>query len=132
VELERVNRPATRQQIAAIVGSLKAAFPGSTDSDKAKVMLEHYVNGLDDLPLASLQNAARASVRECRFFPTVAELRERCTSHRADANRLYRARIMIERHDRYYRAPLAEADRVKPAEIAALIRRVGHASEQRA
>lgn len=35
-----------------------------------------YAEGLSDIPYEQLQRAARAALRECRFFPKVAELRQ--------------------------------------------------------
>ncbi len=35
-----------------------------------------YEMGLEDLPLAKIKHAATRAMRECRFMPTVAELRE--------------------------------------------------------
>jgi hypothetical protein len=83
-------RPAGRALVQTIVAMLSAAFPPAkgTDGDAA-LKLEVYAIGLADFPADMLAESARAALKRCRFFPTVAEL---LGSDEADAleGRLFR------------------------------------------
>lgn len=45
-------------------------------------LLTAYRMGLDDKPLDRIRHAIARAIRECKWMPTVAELREMATVHR--------------------------------------------------
>lgn len=76
-ECEKALEPVDRNNIPAIIGYLSVAFPSRERAEvEDRARLRHYVDGLDDLPEAVLQEACRIAVRKSKFMPTVAELRE--------------------------------------------------------
>jgi hypothetical protein len=74
-QYEEALRPAGRDFVELMVGTLSAAFPlmKGTDAD-AMLKLELYVLALSEFPPDLLAEAARTALRCCTFFPTVAEL----------------------------------------------------------
>ncbi len=99
---------ATRKQVMEICGVLAAAFP---TFDLKKATIDVYADTLMDLDADLLATAAKQAIAECKFFPSVAELRERVhtISKRAnDAPDLDQAWALAKRYARnlYERATL--------------------------
>lgn len=61
--------------MAVALGGLGEAFAGAPPSE-AKMRVYHCF--LYDVPRETLEGACARAVKECRFFPTVAELRQLC------------------------------------------------------
>lgn len=61
-----------REQFALVVSALAATF----NRDATEALLEGYWIGLNDLALPAVKRAAAVAMRECRFMPTVVELRD--------------------------------------------------------
>ena len=58
-----------------LLGVLTATFPNHLSADGVKA----YAHMLSDIPIPALQVAIEECVKSCRFFPSVAEIRERAT-----------------------------------------------------
>lgn len=67
---------------AGMVESLSEAFPSAKVSGELVVI---YARALGDIPIVPLRMAALRAVQECRFFPTVAELRSFVVAPMEDA-----------------------------------------------
>lgn len=61
-----------REQAAVMIGALSEAF---REKPTAATYMG-YEMGLDDLPLDTIKRAVTRAMRECKFMPSVAELRE--------------------------------------------------------
>lgn len=111
--------PATAEYIGKSITMLAVAFPGGKSTDEeATTRHRLYRDGLADIPPDVLANACRDTIRTCQFFPTVRDLRDRCTELQMREFRLARIKHLIAKHDAEYRAPEAEppmtaADRVE-------------------
>lgn len=64
---------ATEQEVVGIVARLVAAYPNANVTD---LTIAVYVEDLRDIDAAVLALAARKVRTDCKFFPTIAELRE--------------------------------------------------------
>lgn len=74
---ERHPKGSSANWIERLLGTLATAFPASKLSEaEAKARLRLYTLSLEDIDIDILRRAVAASVKTCRFFPTVAELRE--------------------------------------------------------
>lgn len=63
--------------IEPMLATLAVAFPTQNISDvEAEKRMQLYSDGLSDIPYDILREAFRRAVRECKFFPTVKELRD--------------------------------------------------------
>jgi len=60
------------ERLTLLVSALAAAF--GRDADQAMFMA--YSMGLGDLPLADIERGVNRAIRECKFMPSPAELRE--------------------------------------------------------
>lgn len=63
---------ADRLRFVECVNALAAAFNRQID----EALYTGYQLGLDDLAIEEIERAARRAIRECKFMPTVVELRE--------------------------------------------------------
>lgn len=63
-----------RTYLAHRVATLWAAFPSAKPFDP--VMAKAYWFGLNDLDQETIDRAITLAMRQCKFFPTIAELRE--------------------------------------------------------
>lgn len=61
-----------REKFAELVTALAAAFGRETE----KATFVAYMIGLEDLPLTAINTAIGRAIRECKFMPSPAELRE--------------------------------------------------------
>lgn len=66
-----------KSEAIKIIGVLAASFPSAKISSET---ISAYAQQLDDLPIALLDLAARQCAADCKFFPTMAELRERAAA----------------------------------------------------
>jgi len=57
-----------------IVGKLAAGYPSTAISEQT---IDVYVREMYDVPLTLLQRGTTQALESCRFFPTIAELREK-------------------------------------------------------
>lgn len=98
--------PASEMTIKRSIAMLSTGWPAarlSEEEAEARHMLYHA--GLNDIPADLLSEACRQAVRTCKFFPSVAELRERCPELQMRKWRLWRIQFLIEDHDRNWREP---------------------------
>jgi hypothetical protein len=96
--------PAAPREIRRMIGKLALGFPAGKASDlEAEARLELYAEGLSDIPADVLGAACARALRECRFFPSVAEIRERCAGVAVRRWELSRIRTLIATHDRDWR-----------------------------
>lgn len=114
--------PASPREIRRMIGKLALGFPATKASDlEAEARLELYAEGLADLPADILGGACARALRECRFFPSVSEIRERCGMLAVRRWELSRIRTLIATHDRDWRpagAPMTEMQRARLAALA--------------
>lgn len=107
------------EDVDTIVAGLAVALPRKqNDGTTAEAKLDIYAQALADIPLADLQAASDLLIKTSRFFPTVAEIRKAALVTMGPRHsRIARARLMILRHDREWRAPEepASADEARRA-----------------
>lgn len=103
-ELEAAGQGAPVAAIDIAIGKLALAFPPVRQSDAAATArLALYREALADLPADILAEAVAACIRRCRFFPTVAEIREGARGPLALREwQLGRLRMLAWRHDREF------------------------------
>lgn len=125
---EAALAPANPREIRRMIGKLALGFPAGKASDQeAEARLALYAEGLGDIPADILGAACARALRECRFFPSVAEIRERCTGVAVRRWELSRIRTLIATHDRDWRPEgeppeterMTAAQRARLAQIAA-------------
>ncbi|WP_162232653.1 hypothetical protein [Sphingomonas sanxanigenens] len=104
-EIEAAGRGAPVAAIDIAIGKLALAFPPVKQSEAAATArLALYREALADLPADILAEAVAACIRRCRFFPTVAEIREGARGPLALREwQLGRLRMLAWRHDREFR-----------------------------
>jgi len=128
VATEAALTPAAPREIRRMIGKLALGFPAGKASDlEAEARLELYAEGLGDIPADILGAACARALRECRFFPVVAEIRECCAGMEVRRWELSRIRMLIATHDRDWRPgsqppgsePLTAAQRTRLALITA-------------
>lgn len=89
--------------IAKQIGTLAIALPVARVSDReAQARVEIYQRALADLDTDVLRAAVGRAIETCRFFPTVAELREiaSCMPAPQRVVRAYRLRQLVEQAER--------------------------------
>lgn len=113
--------PAAPREIRRMIGKLALGFPAAKASDlEAEARLELYAEGLADIPADILGAACARALRECRFFPSVSEIRERCGALAVRRWEASRIRTLIATHDRDWRPeapPITAAQRARLAQI---------------
>ena len=67
------------RELGQLIVKLMAAFPDARRD--AKVTMAVYAEALDDIAIGSLEVAVNRAIREVKFFPAVAELREFADAH---------------------------------------------------
>jgi hypothetical protein len=86
VEVENALKPATKDAAAVLLAPLSDLFaPPSTQAAAI------YLTTLSDMPAWALALAVDRCLRECRFFPAPAEIRERAQ----ELHRAQRAKIKL-------------------------------------
>lgn len=85
-----------RQKFAAIMAALGDAY----DVTPTRERIALYWDALGDLSISAVGYSARQAIRDLRFFPKAAELRDIARGYRppeaATAAQLHRERLMIE------------------------------------
>jgi len=123
IAAEAALAPASPREIKRMIGKLALGFPAGKASDlEAEARLALYAEGLGDIPADLLGAACGRVLRECRFFPTIAEIRERCGGVALRRWELSRIRTLIATHDRDWRPegePLTAAERARLSDITA-------------
>jgi hypothetical protein len=66
----------TRDEVAKLLTMMRAQWQQAKIED-ADLMLSAYHLGLSDVAYADGEQAVATCIRECRYFPVVAEIRER-------------------------------------------------------
>lgn len=88
-------------------------------ANEAKLRLATYCDLLADIPPDLMAEAFKRAGRRCRFFPTVAELREQVAHDLAMRQwRLGRARHLVDVHERDWRPepePISDQERAAVA-----------------
>lgn len=105
-EMEAAQAGAPVAAIDIAIGKLALAFPPVKQSEAAATArLALYREALADLPADILSEAVAVCIRRCRFFPTVAEIREGARGPLALREwQLGRLRMLAWRHDREMQA----------------------------
>ncbi|CAM3238501.1 hypothetical protein [Sphingomonas zeae] len=128
--------PASRQGCRRAIAKLAMAYPSAKVSDiEAEARLEIYADALDDVPGDVLAAACAAALRESRFFPTPAEIRERCGMLARRKWELSKIRALVATHDRMWRpdpAPLSAKEAAEVSEIAARFKTDDQTAEAKA
>jgi hypothetical protein len=97
---EAALAPASLDEIEDAVTMLSLAYPASKSSvEEAGARLDVYAAGLADVPADILNLACMAALRASKFFPSVSEIRERCTGLALRQWRLQRIKHLIALHD---------------------------------
>lgn len=92
--------PASIDAIEDAVTMLSLAYPASKCSvEEAGARLDVYAAGLADVPADILNTACMAALRASKFFPSVSEIRDRCTGLALRAWRYTRIKHLIALHD---------------------------------
>ena len=123
---ERALTPARPAAIDAVLAGIAMAFPAAkVSAAEAEARLDIYANGLADVPHDILETAALKAIRECKFFPSVSEIRERCEGLALRRWRLERAKHLIAKHDREWQAPAQEREltAAEQAELESIMKR---------
>lgn len=108
-EYERALIPAERSEIEESVAMLSLAYPAlKVTAQEGAARIELYAQALGDIPSDVLRDACMAALRECKFFPSVSEIRERCPGLTKGLFRLLRIRHLIAKHDAEWREPEPE------------------------
>lgn len=99
-QYERALQPAAPERIEESVAMLALAYPAMrTSVDEAAARLKLYTAGLSDVPADILPIACDAAIKELTFFPSVAELRNRCKGWALRQWRYDRLRHLIAQYD---------------------------------
>jgi hypothetical protein len=72
--LTPIDDPRLEQELTVRITALAGMYPAVQLSDET---IAGYCRALADVPLAALDAALAQTQQECKFFPTVAEIRER-------------------------------------------------------
>ena len=119
---ERSLQPASKDEIEDAIALLAAAMPPRKSSEQdGEALLEIYAEGLSDIPIDILRQAYRRCVRECQWFPTVKEIRDRCTGLAVRRFELSKIRALIQTHDRKWREPGEAMDEADKQRMKALL-----------
>lgn len=106
---EAALTPATPEEIEEAVAMLSLAYPAMRASvSEAGARLELYTKALAHLPPDILEMACMAALRQCIFFPSVAEILARANGLALRQWRLQRIQYLIAKHDREWREPEPE------------------------
>lgn len=109
--------PATPDQFEEAYARLVSVFEwGGQSTDAAMLRIESYAEALAEIPGDVLIEAVKACVRECRHFPPPSQILERCGEFKRRRAFVTRARMLMATHDRDYRAPISDDDKVSPEE----------------
>ena len=118
-----------RSDCDRLVGLLANALPKQRGSDiEASALLDQYWLGLQDIPLDGLRFAYLRVLKDDRWFPTVARIREMARGSKVD---LYRVRCrvaqaLLTKHRREWSEPAGDmASPEQVAEIRRMIENVG-------
>jgi hypothetical protein len=99
-------QPASRKGCRRVICKVALAFPSAKLNDEeAEARLELYADALADVPADVLGEACMAVVRTGRFFPAIAEIREKCGGLAKRQWELSKIRALIATHDRLYQEP---------------------------
>jgi len=95
-------RKEDRDRFIRVLAGLCVAF----NRENSEILLDVYWEALDDLSIEALERAAREAVRESKFMPPPAELRDRTGANNVAAiherlEREHQIRLEQEREDDY-------------------------------
>lgn len=96
----------TKAELAKLVGFLAASFPAAKITDQT---IEAYIAMLQDVPTGVLKVAIQQCANDSKFFPSLAEIRERVAmisqpSH-LNAAEAWEQVMIAMRRDGFYRHP---------------------------
>jgi hypothetical protein len=122
-QLEFGLRGADDEAIELEVGKMALLYPnGKLTPGESDARLELYIELLRDLPFDCLAHGFRQAVKASRFFPTVAEIREHADAMlRGRKAKIFGLRQLLLKHQREWRAPVAEFDLCSPEDAAAIM-----------
>lgn len=93
---------------APAFSTLLAGLAETFDVTLTATRTELYFRALEDLPLEAVQEAAGKALRQCRFFPKPAELRDYVTESHEEAGEMAWLRLLEAFQDGYYGTELPE------------------------
>jgi hypothetical protein len=93
---------------APAFSTLLAGLAETFDVTLTATRTELYFRALEDLPLEAVQEAAGKALRQSRFFPKPAELRDFVTETHQEAGELAWLRLLDAFQDGYYETVLPE------------------------
>ena len=83
-QIVKYQNPEERRR-QCVAGWLKVLAVGTrrqTAEEITDELLDVYYTGLSDIPLTNLEVGFQRSLRECEWFPSVAQIRQRCGQNR--------------------------------------------------
>lgn len=121
-----------KDEVARMFTRLSVLFPQSAHAkqsdDEAAVTLATYVDLLCDIPGDVLAPAFKAVAQRCKFFPTVAEIREAAAPELNNRRwRLMTLRRLLVKHEREWEPPLAPEDQCSPEDAKRILAEVAAA-----
>lgn len=115
---------AEQKQIEGMLVKLAIALPKAQSSEaEAHARLDIYWQALRDIPLTDLHYAFSKLVQQAKFFPTVKEILDAAAYPAAARSyRKGRARTLLLKHEREWKAPgamIGDAERAQAADMIA-------------
>lgn len=96
----------TKAELAKVVGFLAASFPAAKITDQT---IEAYIAMLEDVPIEILRVAIQQCANDSKFFPSLAEIRERVAAvtrpAKANAAEAWEQVMIAMRRDGFYKHP---------------------------
>jgi hypothetical protein len=95
---------------------------GKLNEQDSAVRLELYIDLLGDIPFDCLSQGFRDIAQVQKFFPSVAEIREKALPYlNKRLAKIAALKSLQMKHDREWKPPFNEADRCSPEEAAAIL-----------
>lgn len=118
--------PSPSEEIRRMVTKIATLYPSAKISDQeAEMRMELYTELLADIPFDCLSAGFKAVAKSSRFFPSVAEIRERAEpmmyERRAKINGM---RNLLRKHEKEWQSDAGD-DVCTPEEAAAIIKKFG-------
>jgi hypothetical protein len=122
-QFEYSLRGSDEEEIELEIGKMALLYPnGKLTPAESDARIEIYIELLRDLPFDCLAHGFRQAVKASRFFPTVAEIREHADAMlRERKAKIFALSQLLLKHQREWRAPVADKDICSPAEAASIM-----------
>ncbi len=122
-QIEFGLRGSDDEAIELEIGKMALLYPsGKLTGAESEARLELYIELLRDLPFDCLRHGFFQIAKVSRYFPTVAEIREHAEPMvRERKAKVFALRQLLLKHQREWRAPVADKDICSPAEAASIM-----------